>query len=199
MLSEDAARFVFVCASTAARLPAASPPIDRLYVASVALGLPQIAEHAAAVIGVPAAQFSAARADAWQAHIDVPPGTWRMWPKIGVALWVGRRVGAVPARPPGSLKADMDLREAVRLLVRDGLWPTELRFSIHGEWKTGRSLAGSLRLFATEVEIDAVYGVWTDKAEGLHRIALYRSGEVRADSPALAERASIVAGGLTYG
>jgi hypothetical protein len=180
---------------TARGLPGAiegGPNLTGLVPALLVFDLPNNIVLVAERLGIPAAAFQAVRGNAFQAELELPPGRWRFWPSVGAALWVGYRPDSFPAAP--SNRPELDLSAALVVLAADGLWPSELRVLDARGWTPVIGAPAAARALALGSDPIALFGVWSDQGGRALRACIFRNGEVRAGTDALAERLLILLG-----
>ena len=154
------------------------------------VGLPEDAEAAMAVLAS-VEQFEPMRDGVMQAEIEVPPGTWRLWPDRYVALWVGKRPDAVPA-----LRGDaqLDLFETVLALSDCGLKLRDLRARSAAGWGKLMRAHHALRHLAEHPDVSAVRGVWADPQGRAVRAEIHSSGTMFAQDAPVAWRVAEAVG-----
>ena len=161
-------------------------------------GLPSDLAGIADALGLLPAQFGATRASAIQADIDLPAGFWRVWPKKGIGLWVGREPG--PGAPlqrwqPG---VELDLLEMILRLGEHGVWLYEGRLHAEDGWTVPLPLKAIYeRLRLRPEAFDALSGEFGDSSGRSQQAVISRAGCVEAVSPTQAVRWLSIAYGLT--
>jgi hypothetical protein len=168
------------------------PELSGLIPALLVFDHPRDVALAAERLHVPLAHFEAIRGDALQAELELPPGRWRLWPRHGAALWIGRRPKGFPAVP--SERRELDLGRALVVLARVGLWPTELRVLDERGWTPTLGVAAAARALEPGQVPLALFGIWSDSEGRALRACLFHHGEVRAETEGLAERLLILLG-----
>lgn len=132
-----------------------------------------------------AEQFEPMTDGTLQADLQVPPGTWRLWPERQVALWVGARPDAVPA-----VRADaqLDLFDAALALSDAGLKLRDLRARNAVGWGKLMRAHHALRHLAEHPDTGAVRGVWADPVGRAIRAEIHSSGTMFVQDAAAAWR-----------
>jgi hypothetical protein len=179
--------------------PLLQPRIAGLMPAVLYRDLPHEAADAAAVLGLALSQFGHVRGRALQADLDVPEGSWRYWPHVGLAAWLGRRgTSGVPPVRAKLTRARLDLVDAIQRLLTRGRWTSEMRLlGSDGEWSPSQPLKGAIEaLLAGREDIVAVSGLWSDGHGRPVRVELFCDGQAWASNPVDAERWLLIASGL---
>jgi hypothetical protein len=153
------------------------------------VGLP-MDEDAAMSVLAGTEQFEVMPDRTFQADLDVPEGTWRLWADRGVAVWIGARPGEIPRVRSN---ANLDLFELAIALSDAGLMLRDLKVREGGVWHRRMRAPQALRFLAEHPSAEAMRGVWSDKAGRVVRVELHSSGIMFAhDSVAVGRLADAV-------
>lgn len=120
-----------------------------------------------------------------QADIDVPSGTWRLWPDRHVALWIGAQPEAVPAMRSD---ARLDLFETALALSDSGLKLRDLRVRTTSGWGRLMRAQHALRHLAEHPDVSAIRGVWADQVGRAVRAEIHSSGTMFAQDASVVWR-----------
>jgi hypothetical protein len=166
--------------------------------AGVLCGLPTDLGALTQELGVASSQFQHMRHGALQAELDVPAGIWRIWPELGLALWVGRNPKATMPFISAPRRAAIDLHQALLRLHSSGLWLQEGRVVLDDGSLTGplplETIVAALR--EQKERIAGIAGFWGDENGRALEAEIHRTGELRACHPAQALRWLLTAHGL---
>jgi hypothetical protein len=175
----------------------ASPSVQGLHHAALVSGLGGRVEDARERLRLDAEQLHPAMGAALEARIDLPPGTWRVWPSEGRAAWLGRRPGAVPRVSDEVELVELDLIQAIRRMHAAGLTCIEVQLFVAGGWtRPEDAYAGLSRLVAERQRVAGISGIFSGGDIGPARVELFHDGRVLASDPLDAERWLLVAHGM---
>jgi hypothetical protein len=176
---------------------ATTPSIDGLFPAILIGGVGHSAERARRALGLGEEQLHPAQDNSLQADIELPRGTWRIWPERAVAAWLGRDAATVPRTLADVAPVPIDLVCALRRLHCHGLWCVEARLLTHQGWSRPSDSHTSLEdLVRRPDQILALSGVFAGGDTGPARVEISRDGRVWASDPLDAERWLLVAHGM---
>jgi hypothetical protein len=177
--------------------PVAQPRIAGLVPARVVAGLPRGVEAAREALRLAPGQLKPTADGAWQSELDLPPGTWRVWPELGEAAWIAHAGTELPRVGAGVRAQALDLVEAVRRLHARGLWCLELRLLTRDGWGPNEPAADGLaRLVGLDAAVFGLSGLFSGGEDGPARVELFRDGTVWAANWLDAERWLLTAAGI---
>jgi hypothetical protein len=161
--------------------------------------VPTEPQAAVAALGLDPEQVGHVRGGALQADLDLPDGSWRLWPERGIAAWLGRHAEATPPPTASDLqRGDVDLLAGLDRLLDRGLWCSELRLlDDDSGWSVALPLRTALEaLIEDGARIRGLSGVFSDGHGGASRVELFTDGEAWASTPLEAERWLLIASGI---
>jgi hypothetical protein len=148
--------------------------------ARLLLGVDHDVDAVAAMLGLDADQLRWGGDGALHAELDLPPGSWRIWPDRGAALWVSARPGVPAPATRGGRR--LSLARIVRALRRRGVRARELRLYDGERW------GPSMRALDALIALDAsdacgICGVWSAVERHPTRVEVFDDGTLWASTP----------------
>lgn len=139
-----------------------------------------------------------------QADLEVPAGSWRFWPRLRVAVWVGVEPHATPRL---AVDARLDLFDVAVAISDSGLALRDLRVLDGSEadeqadarrgWSRSLPARQALAYLAVRPDVGAVRGVWSDGEGRAVRVELHSSGVMFAQEATDVWRVAEAIGRLT--
>jgi hypothetical protein len=139
--------------------------------------VPDIAER----LGINAAQLAWGGDGALHAELDVPAGSWRVYPPFRVALWISLRPGDDP--PPAPPGRRLRLGRTVRRLRRRGARSRDLQVCDGEVWSVPLRASEALAVLKTSDPF-GICAIWSCHDRQPARIEIYDDGTLWASTPA---------------
>jgi hypothetical protein len=118
---------------------------------------------------------------ALHAELDCPAGSWRVYPRLRIALWISLRPGLGP--PPIRHGGRLPLAHLVRRLRGRGMRFRDLRIHDGESWSPPLRAAEALSALKTS-DVCAISAMWSRADHHPARIEVFHDGTLWAPAPA---------------
>jgi hypothetical protein len=132
-------------------------------------------------LGVDLAQLAWGGDGALQVDLDLPPGSWRVYPPLHVALWISLRPGVDP--PPIRHHGRLGLAKLVRRLRARGVRFRDLRVNDGETWSQPLRAAEALSVLKAS-DPCCISAMWSRADRHPARIEVCDDGTLWASTPA---------------